>query len=207
MLSLSLGLVALNHTRPAIVGFLVAVAVFPIALQFPNGRSCKSRSVCSPPRRLVPLRRVSCCASSSPVTGRQVECRLWPNRRDGARACRLGPAGPSKCESRATPLRSPGARRFRDQADQRAERSIRASRTPRPPRKNPMATVIAPATDSASAWGTSDRRRSPPQRGNRTRSPQASPSRRGWRARGGRPLLGPVEWKTAPAPTNATLRR
>ncbi|MGB0502330.1 MAG: hypothetical protein ACPGNP_14205, partial [Acidimicrobiales bacterium] len=36
MLSLSLGLVALNHTRLAIVGFLVAVAVFPIALQFPN---------------------------------------------------------------------------------------------------------------------------------------------------------------------------
>ncbi|NDH96349.1 MAG: hypothetical protein EBZ17_02650, partial [Actinobacteria bacterium] len=36
MLSLSLGLVALNHTRLAIVGFLVAVVVFPIALQFPN---------------------------------------------------------------------------------------------------------------------------------------------------------------------------
>ncbi|MEM8705318.1 MAG: hypothetical protein AAGE98_02595 [Actinomycetota bacterium] len=36
MLSLSLGLVALNHTRLAVVGFLVAVATFPIALQFPD---------------------------------------------------------------------------------------------------------------------------------------------------------------------------
>lgn len=36
MLSLSLGLVALNHTRLAVVGFLVAVATFPIALQVPE---------------------------------------------------------------------------------------------------------------------------------------------------------------------------
>lgn len=36
MLSLSLGLVALSHTRLAVVGFLVAVATFPIALQFPE---------------------------------------------------------------------------------------------------------------------------------------------------------------------------
>ncbi len=34
MLSLSLGLVALHHTRLAIVGFVTAVAVFPVAIQF-----------------------------------------------------------------------------------------------------------------------------------------------------------------------------
>lgn len=34
LLSLSLGLVALDHTRLAIIGFVVAVATFPIALQF-----------------------------------------------------------------------------------------------------------------------------------------------------------------------------
>lgn len=34
MLSLSLGLVALDHTRLAVVGFIVGVAAFPIALQF-----------------------------------------------------------------------------------------------------------------------------------------------------------------------------
>ena len=34
LLSLSLGLVALNHTRLAIVGFVAAVVTFPIALQF-----------------------------------------------------------------------------------------------------------------------------------------------------------------------------
>jgi hypothetical protein len=32
MLSLSLGLVALNHTRLAVVGFFVGVVVFPLAL-------------------------------------------------------------------------------------------------------------------------------------------------------------------------------
>ena len=36
MLSLSLGLVALHHTRAAVVGFVTAVVVFPIALQFPD---------------------------------------------------------------------------------------------------------------------------------------------------------------------------
>ncbi|MEM9200838.1 MAG: hypothetical protein AAGC53_04235 [Actinomycetota bacterium] len=36
MLSLSLGLVALHHTRLAVVGFVAAVLVFPIALQFSN---------------------------------------------------------------------------------------------------------------------------------------------------------------------------
>lgn len=36
LLSLSLGLVALNHTRLAIVGFVAAVITFPIALQFAN---------------------------------------------------------------------------------------------------------------------------------------------------------------------------
>lgn len=36
LLSLSLGLVALNHTRLAVIGYLVGVAVFPIALAFPN---------------------------------------------------------------------------------------------------------------------------------------------------------------------------
>ncbi|MBT5138323.1 MAG: hypothetical protein HOH36_06545 [Acidimicrobiaceae bacterium] len=36
MLSLSLGLVALDHTRLAVVGFVVAIVVFPIAMQFPD---------------------------------------------------------------------------------------------------------------------------------------------------------------------------
>ena len=68
MLSLSLGLVALNHTRLAIVGFLVAIVVFSIALQFPNEPFLQVEVGSSPPRRLVPS-QVSCCASSSPVTG------------------------------------------------------------------------------------------------------------------------------------------
>ena len=36
LLSLSLGLVALDHTRLAVIGFVVGVAVFPIALTFAN---------------------------------------------------------------------------------------------------------------------------------------------------------------------------
>lgn len=36
LLLLSLGLVALNHTRLAVIGYLVGVAVFPIALTIPN---------------------------------------------------------------------------------------------------------------------------------------------------------------------------
>ena len=34
MLSLSLGLVALDHARLAVVGFVVGVATFPVALMF-----------------------------------------------------------------------------------------------------------------------------------------------------------------------------
>ena len=36
LVALSLGLVALDHTRLAVVGYLVAVAAFPVALQVPN---------------------------------------------------------------------------------------------------------------------------------------------------------------------------
>ena len=167
----------------------------PLRCSSRTSRSCKLRSGYSPPRRLVPSRRVSCCASSSPVTGLQVECRPWPNRRNGARARRLTASPPQQCESashtsRSTAPRSTPVSRSRPISGLSA--AIRASRTPRPPGKNPIATVIAPATDSASACVTV---RSTPitaaAREIGTHSPQASLSRRGgWRARGGPSVVG-----------------
>ena len=147
MLSLSLGLVALNHTRLAIVGFLVAVVVFPIALQFPNEPFLQVEVGYSPPRRLVPSRRVSCCASSSPVTGLQVECRPWPNS-PKRRSCAVGsrPTRPQRVREREPhqPVDGPQEHTgFEIQTDQRAERSDQGLTDTEAAGKNPIATVVA----------------------------------------------------------------